>query len=491
MKRAGVIINSQRQYDSLSQYPYIFNFYKEFPQEEIGITEFETFALDRLNLLKDIENASLSSNGKSLVENSKLYELMKKYLPLNTIGDGAKMSLEDLFYQRRKDYLSHYILKLAYCSTEQLRIWFIKQESDLFRLRWHRCKDQNMKKEFIKSLNLNMTELSGEEKEELKEELLETSYLDNNFKNKDQYIQAFESDTYYKIPFEQVTDLVQQRKIYIKGGVAYLPSKEQISLLLNQYKENLNKSMEKMSQNLTKKEDDERIDPLIINLSQQYVEDDYILSNGNDIKYQEIPGLVRYFPLCMKNLHEHLTFDNHLRHGGRMQYGLFLKGIGVSMDESLKFWRKMFNKMTDDQFQKGYAYNIRHSYGKEGKRTNYSPYSCSKIIMGNAPSTGDHHGCPFRHASLDTLTKMLRKSNIKENHVTEICNYAKEHHYQLACTKMLEYVSGINNEYLENINHPNRYFDQCYPNSEYNKNKKLNSTNQQDKQMDDLMDSSY
>jgi DNA primase large subunit len=166
----------------------------------------------------------------------------------------------------------------------------------------------------------------------------------------------------------------------------------------------------------------------------------------------------------MRQLQSGLERDKKLKHGGRLQYGLFLKGAGLSMDEALAFFQRHFTAVTGEQFQKQYSYSIRHMYGKEGKRANYTPYSCSKIIMGTAPSAGDHHGCPYKHYDNDHLSQLLQKLHIgtPQDRAT-IMSLKKSNNFQLACQKHFEVMhpnaSEMSNVSLDNVgNHPNAWF---------------------------------
>ena len=152
----------------------------------------------------------------------------------------------------------------------------------------------------------------------------------------------------------------------------------------------------------------------------------------------------RCFPLCMSLIERHINQYSHLTHFGRLQYTLFLKGAGLSVDESLKFFQKKYEKKTPlDKFEKEYAYNIKHSYGLEGKRVSYAPYNCEKIINMNGPMGRECHGCPFKTYSADNLRKILGTCNLNPMDIEEIIS--KEGKFP----KVEGDGVGI---------HPNRYF---------------------------------
>lgn len=129
------------------------------------------------------------------------------------------------------------------------------------------------------------------------------------------------------------------------------------------------------------------------------------------------------------------------------------------MDEALVFWKRAFSqKISEEKFNKEYAYNVRHSYGQEGKRTNYTPYNCMKIITSHEPSTADHHGCPFKHFNVDNLRSTLQSHHVMERTIQDIIDLVRHQHFQIACTRYFEAIHKID-EQMEIIAHPNEYFD--------------------------------
>ncbi|KAK7755173.1 DNA primase subunit pri2 [Diatrype stigma] len=131
----------------------------------------------------------------------------------------------------------------------------------------------------------------------------------------------------------------------------------------------------------------------------------------------------------------------HLKHYGRLQYTLFLKGIGLNLEECLLFWRSSFNKITDDTFNKEYRYNVRHAYGDVGGDSNrrgggYSPFSCQKILTEHPPGPGETHGCPYRHFNLENLTALLQSTGISDRSVLQGVKEDKEKQkFHMACNR--------------------------------------------------------
>ncbi|KAK2533993.1 Prim2, partial [Columba guinea] len=432
--------------DRRQLYPHSLQFYLEPPTENISLVEFESLAIDRLKLLKTVENLGVSYVRNSDQYNSKLEsELRKLKFPYKALAD-------DDYEARRKDHISHFILRLAYCQSEELRRWFLQQEMDLFRYRFSQLTDNLMQK-FMEHVDLSFEAISEDLKNELANELSTSTPGFTMSKVKEQM--------FYKVGLADAVDLFRARRVFIKDGFAYVPFKDIVAIVLNNYRAKLSKALALTARSLPSIQSDERLQPLLNHLSHSYVGPDYsVQKNTGKISLEQIDALsVKSFPLCMRQLHKALRDNHHLRHGGRMQYGLFLKGIGLTLEQALEFWKKEFirGKVDADKFDKGYAYSIRHNYGKEGKRTDYTPYSCMKIIMSNPPSQGDYHGCPFRHSDPELLKQKLQSYKIPPSGITQILELVKGMHYQLACQKYFELTHDVDDIGFS-LNHPNQYF---------------------------------
>ena len=175
------------------------------------------------------------------------------------------------------------------------------------------------------------------------------------------------------------------------------------------------------------------------------------------------------YPMCMMSMHKHWRQFHHLKHQARLYYWRFLKQAGMPLEDALEVFRHEGGKRGGDgtkQFEKEFAYNIRHAYGKEGKRADYTGYSCSTIISGNPPGAGDCHGCPHKHKTSDQLAQDLREvggvTDKKKLH--KIIKLASEDKYQIACSIHLQ-AKHLGKDLVDledvasGIINPNQFFD--------------------------------
>ncbi|KAH6798107.1 DNA primase [Perilla frutescens var. hirtella] len=415
-----------------------FPLYRSAPELEVRLEDFELYAVHRLRVLKGISDG-LSRGKKS----NEMENLVKELWKVN-------MSHPEASEVVNKDIVSHFVLRLVYCREEELRKWFLSMETTLFRYRFL-LETSDAQRALLAEFDLPYKAVTNAEYENVKDKLNQVARSTSS-----------SADTiYYKVPFEQVPDLVASRRVFIMKGYAYVAMNQVISLLMTQYRSHLSKALVLTNRKWTsmiRDQEKDRLTPIVEALSTSYLGPDYSQPKEfAEISLKDIDQIARSsFPLCMRHLFEKLREDHHLKHGGRMQLGLFLKGVGLKLDDALEFWKAEFSKKVGaERFDKEYTYNIRHNYGKEGKRTDYTPLSCQKVIS-STPGVGDQHGCPYRHFSEENLRAALNKMGVGNRAVEDVMDKVRNRHYQLACTLTFEAVHGESCD--QGINHPNQYY---------------------------------
>lgn len=436
-------------------YPHSLNVYDKPPLSDISLQEFEQFAYDRVQVLHFLDSLGLSEIKGSEKYNDKFSNFLRKnylgFLKTNDNNEDEQNISRNLEW-RKRDHISHFILRLAYCRSEELRKWFLEKEVDLFRFRFLQESSKSIQT-FLKLNKLEYVPISEAEKNRYKAHLSLVSY--------DISLAKLEGIDYYKVPFTDVLNLVASRKVFLHDGFAYVPQNDLVSIISTRFREQLSKALALTSRSLPQLEEEERLLPILRSFNKNALSNSYDISkNKGKISVKDLEELSKIsYPLCMRQVHHALKEYHHLKHWSRMQYGLFLKGIGVTLEDSLKFWRQEFGKgIGVDKFDKSYAYNIRHNYGKEGKRTDYTPYSCMTIITKNPPGSSDHHGCPFKHNSVTLLKQRLAQNKVDKEEIEEILQLVKGQHFQIACKKYFEITHKVDDAGFQ-LSHPNIYFD--------------------------------
>ena len=338
------------------------------------------------------------------------------------------------------DSISHFMFRLAFCKTEEQRLWFLKYESEVFVKKLLEGRESAIE-EIVKYFNssnrrLKELEVHRDRDSELWNDL--TACISDS-KKKD--VMKF-----YAAPFEGVCNLLPGRRYYLKKGLLYIPEDELPYCIQVIYRDKLKEALNYTLSKGVEVAADPRVAKLLGKIRGWQAAGSYssVRSKLNGkIELAELDSLEKklYSPCC-KVLHNALKANSHLKHDGRMQYGLFLKGIGITLEESLTFWRTEFTrKISVEAFQKKYVYNIKHNYGKEGKKADYTPWTCTKILNLPPPLEGQYHGCPFKTFSTEKLVPLLKQYGINDNAMRIIVRAKETFQYELACLKLFEAIN--------------------------------------------------
>lgn len=178
-----------------------------------------------------------------------------------------------------RDQLSHFILRLAFCRTEQLRQWFLQNECILFKIRFESAKASDVDR-FLKERDLMMQypKVSGRgtsfaeialrppRRGTLKIRPLRTRVLPPARKNEQIGAAekarlrpkllaahpgagaAFRATDYYRVPFADVVALVARRDVYLEAGHAYVSREKILSLVEGKFRASLARSLNRAYQ---------------------------------------------------------------------------------------------------------------------------------------------------------------------------------------------------------------------------------------------------
>ena len=149
------------------------------------------------------------------------------------------------------------------------------------------------------------------------------------------------------------------------------------------------------------------------------------------------------FPPCVQELVATVNAKGHLSHVENWQLGTFLKRIGMSVEEQLRFW---YNNSIDnigmsyDEFVHRVGYQIEHIYGKTGGGIDYDPPSCKTCI--------DGYYCYWAHKKREDISEDIkvklseRDSKIVEKAIEEISRLIINQRYQAACARYFTLLTG-------------------------------------------------
>lgn len=340
------------------------------------------------------------------------------------------------------DNVGHYMLCIAMVLCEDISFtqFFIKAELGLFKHRLNSLTAYDLRifaKKLLRTIKKYVTLPPFMEP-------LEVLCRHLMLKDIAQHMTALDTDDNLcsnhtiKVNFKHCLHFISKRQVELSNGIATIPCSKWKQFLLLLFHNNLQKQVNKV--NLDALRHDPRINELIGKIKKQNYASTLTITMKTTISSRDVDSQSKFFPLCMLNLHHNLRVKHRLSHEQRFQYSLFLKDIGMPVEEAIEFWRAEYSQVPSgahscchhwEKDEKKYLYGIRHMYGLEGARKSYSSVSCGRIQgTSNVCSEG---GCPFKTFDSDKMLRLFDSKCLEVRTTSQINFFKERKQYVSAC----------------------------------------------------------
>ncbi|ELQ76372.1 Eukaryotic-type DNA primase, large subunit, partial [Trachipleistophora hominis] len=343
----------------------------------------------------------------STVDYPELIKLTKKRLSIlksiETINDHRIMDLSP-----NEDELSHFLCRLITCSVPWASQWFIAMETKLFRARLATYNLSEIKNFFYTKYLRRAKNLLVNEKSVFIQDNTQFT-LDNAPTNT---LTDYQTVHVY---FSRAPELVRDCKVELKKGYFVLHDANMAAILANEFREYLRGRMDSLKAN-TNLRNDERFSDLAVDLFSVPQK-----STG------QLKSILDCAPPCIDRIVKRMKHDRHLKYNDRQILIRYLKDCGLPVNDSIEFLRSNFS-CDPARFDREFVYVVRHNYGLEGKRANYSCYTCPQVVAMGA--------CPF--TSKCVISDYLSEKGFQDIEDV-ICGEIENRNYLKGCSILLKH----------------------------------------------------
>ncbi len=313
-----------------------------------------------------------------------------------------------------EEIAGHILLRISVSDDPRLLSWFLEMEGDLFDYRFERGS-------LLEKISI-MKSLFGEKNVDLLSSL-EVKFRQNVSEKfslvRPKFTYRWKTQKKEELPrslsefvgihFTEVSEVVGKKRALLYNGFAIGPLFVFRISVKRAFEKKLLSKLEELKQ---KEIDDFHLLKVIKTIKTDLKKIIHKPTEGTEKVPvgHELYHRTDLFPLCMRDLYGILLNKGHLSHEERLQLGLFLKKLGMSLEQQTKFWYE--NSVDNiglnfEEFKNRVGYLIRHMYGLEGSKTDYNCPKCSTIIRS--------YYCSFAKKSVAELEKIVKKEIPQEN----------------------------------------------------------------------------